>query len=75
MIENPADRQAKESKAMVLKRKHEANILRKELFQKEGLAKREYAQRALLTATQNYKAKPTKKNYRFWQTAVIRAGR
>lgn len=75
MIENPEDRKAKESKAMILKRKHEATVARKEQFRKEGQANREYSKHALLIATQNYKSNPTKKNYRFWQTAVIRAGR
>lgn len=73
MIENPADRKEKESKATVLKRKHDATIERKLITYENAKIRYANAQCSLTTAERQYKANPTKKTYRFWQTALIRA--
>lgn len=73
MIENPAERAAKQTKAQILQAKHAATLERKIITKDNAQISYDNAQISLAEAESKYKANPTKKTYRFWQTAITRA--
>lgn len=73
MIENPAERAAKQTKAQILQAKHEATLQRKLTSKENAHTRYANAQVSLAKAGERLIVNPTKKNYRFWKVAITRA--
>lgn len=73
MIENPAERAAKQTKAQILAAKHAATLERKTITKDNAHINYANAQISLAEAEKRYKKNPTYKTYRFWQTALVNA--